>query len=211
MNFPNVSPSQGLQFLTNCSTVAPFHGVQPFRNRLLQSGSPVGSQANLIQCVLLSPRVHRSWQEPAPARASHGVTASFGHPPALAWGPSWAAGGYLLYRGPPWAAEGQPASLWSSSWAAAESLLWHLDHVLPLLLHGPWCLQSCCSHIVSLLLPTAVAQGFFPLLKYVMLEVLPLLLMSSALASSRSVLEPVALALSDIGAASSSFSQKPPL
>jgi len=67
-----------------------FHGVQSFRNRLLQHGSSTGSQAlpaNLLQHGLLSLRVHRSCQEPAPARAPHGVTASFGHPPALAWCP----------------------------------------------------------------------------------------------------------------------------
>jgi len=57
-----------------------------------------------------SPRVYRSWQEPAPARASHWVTASFGHPPALVWGPPWAAGGYLLYCGPPLTVGGQPFS-----------------------------------------------------------------------------------------------------
>jgi len=56
-------------------------------------------------------------------------------------------------------------------------------------------------HIFSFLsLPAAaVAQQLFPLLKSVITEVLPLSLMGSALASSRSVLEPVALALSDMG------------
>jgi len=51
---------------------------------------PHGSQAlpaNLLQRGLLSPWGHRSWQEPAPARAPHGVTASFRHPSAPAWGP----------------------------------------------------------------------------------------------------------------------------
>ena len=37
-------------------------------------------------------------------------TASFRPPPAPAWGPPWAAGGSLLLRGCPRAAEGQPAS-----------------------------------------------------------------------------------------------------
>ncbi|KAM9591488.1 lens epithelium-derived growth factor-like [Morphnus guianensis] len=41
-------------------------------------------------------QVSKSCQEPAPAWASHGVTASFGHPPAPAWGPPQAAGGYLV-------------------------------------------------------------------------------------------------------------------
>ncbi|KAK4827365.1 hypothetical protein QYF61_017303 [Mycteria americana] len=81
MNFSNVSPSQGLHFFMNCSSVGPFHGVQSFRNRLLQRGSPMGSQvlpANLLQRGLLSPWGPRSCQEPAPVQASHGVTASFG-------------------------------------------------------------------------------------------------------------------------------------
>jgi len=32
------------------------------------------------------------------------------HPLAPAWGPPWAAGGYLLHCGPPWAAGAQPVS-----------------------------------------------------------------------------------------------------
>jgi len=88
-NFSNVSPSHGLQLFLNCPSVGPFHGVQSFRNRLLQRGSPTGSQApsaNLLQRGLLSPWVHRSWQKPAAARALRGVTASFRNPPASAWG-----------------------------------------------------------------------------------------------------------------------------
>ena len=113
------------------------HGVQTFRSKLLQHGSPTGSQvlpANLPWRGLLSPRVHRSCQDPAPAWASHRVTASFG---CL----------HLLRRGflrglqveslhplilPPWAAGGQPASPWSS---AGGYLLQRLEHLLPLLLH----------------------------------------------------------------------------
>jgi len=65
-----------------------FHGIQSFKNRLLQCRSPVGSQvlpANLLQYGLLSPWLHRSCQEPAPAWALHGVTASFGHPRTAEW------------------------------------------------------------------------------------------------------------------------------
>lgn len=40
--------------------------------------------------------------KPAPARAFHRVTASFGHLPALVWGPPQAAGVSVLYHGPPW-------------------------------------------------------------------------------------------------------------
>jgi len=89
-NVSNVSPSHGLQLFTNCPSMGPSHGVQSFRNRLLQRGSPMGSQAlpaNLLQHGLLSPQVRRSWQESAPVQAPHGVTASFRHPPAPVWGP----------------------------------------------------------------------------------------------------------------------------
>jgi len=96
------------------------------------------------------------------------------HPPALAWGLPLAAGGDLLHCRPPWAVEGQPASPWSSPWAAGESLLRCLEHLLPLLLHQPWCLQSCFSHIFLLLPLAALPQTFFsPLLKYILTEVLP--------------------------------------
>jgi len=104
---PVWGPYHGQQFFTNCPSVGPFHRVQSLRNRLPQRGSPTRSQAlpaNLLWWGLLSPRVHRSWQEPAPTRAPHGVTASFRHHPAPAWGPPQAAGGDLLHHGPPWAA-----------------------------------------------------------------------------------------------------------
>jgi len=76
-NFSSISPSHGLQLFMNCPSVGPLHGVQSFSNRLPQHGSPMGSQAlpaNLLRCELLSPWVRRSWQEPAPAQAPHGVT-----------------------------------------------------------------------------------------------------------------------------------------
>jgi len=68
-------------------------------------------------------------------------------------------------------------------------------------------------HIFSLLsLATVdVAQQLFPLLKYVITEVLPLSLISSALASSRSVLEPAGTGSIGHRGSFSNFSQKPPL
>lgn len=50
-----------------------------------------------------------------------------------------------------------PAPPWSLPWAAGESMLWHLEYLLPLLL-WPWysqcCfLQLCFSHLFSSLLP----------------------------------------------------------
>jgi len=134
MNFSNMSPSHGLQLFTNCSSVGPSHGVQSFRNRLLQRESPTGSQG--LPAHLLQ----------------HGLLSPQGHR-------------YLLHRGPPWTEEGQPASPRSSSQAARQnSLLQHLEHLLPLLHHRPWCLQSCFSHFISLLSLTAVSlQLFAPL------------------------------------------------
>jgi len=87
--FSKVSPIHGLQLFMNCPSMSPSHRVQSFRNRLLQRGSPTGSQAlpvNLLQRGPLSPQVCRYWQEPAPVWDPHRVTASFEHPPALVWG-----------------------------------------------------------------------------------------------------------------------------
>ena len=132
---------------------------QSFRNRLLQCGSPTGSQvlpANPLHCGLLFPWLQRSCQEPAAVWALHGVAPSFRHPPALAWGFPRTAGGYLLHCGPPWAAGGQPDSPWSSLQAAGERLLQLLEHLLPrLLLHWPSCLQSHFLSHILLLSPAA--------------------------------------------------------
>jgi len=98
---------------------------------------------------------------------------------------------------------GQPASPWSPPWAAGEPLLQHLEQFLP----------SLGSSEFSLLFPTdkcPYTGFFFSLLKYVITEVLPSSLMGSTLASSGSVLEPVALAALDLGESSGSFSQQPP-
>lgn len=59
------------------------------------------------------------------------------YPPAPAWSPPQAAGGYiyLLHHGSSWAARGQPHSPWSSSQAAGKSLPQHLEYLLPLLLY----------------------------------------------------------------------------
>jgi len=62
---PAWGPFHRVRFSTNSSSVGHFHEVQSFRNRPLQCGSPIGSQAlpaNLLQCGLLSPLVYRSCQ-----------------------------------------------------------------------------------------------------------------------------------------------------
>jgi len=100
-----MGPSHRLQLFTNCPSVGPSHGMQSFRNRLLQHGSPTGSQAlpaNLLRRGLLSPWRHRSWQELAPVWSPHGVTASLGHI-------------HLLWRGvPSMACRWRSAPPWTS-------------------------------------------------------------------------------------------------
>ena len=169
-------------------------------SRVVPSGGHRSLLAKPLQCGLLSPQVHLSCQEPAPAQGPQGVTVSFRHPPAPARGPPWAAGGDLLHGGPPW--------------TAGELPLWHQEHLLPLLIQWPWCLQSCFSHIFSLLSPSlkcCYSQFFFPFL----------ITLSRRhchccwLAHSWPVVCPswsrLALAPPDIGEVSSSFLQKPPL
>ncbi|KAK4810951.1 hypothetical protein QYF61_013359 [Mycteria americana] len=90
MKFSNVGPSHGLQFFMNCSSMGPSHRLQSFRTGLLQHGSLTGHRSCQKTCssVDSSPQGCSSCQEPAPARALHGVTTSFrACPPALAWGP----------------------------------------------------------------------------------------------------------------------------
>jgi len=150
---PAWGPSHRRQFSTNFSNVSPSHGLQLFTNELPQRGSlprcavlqeqaapawvPTGSQVLPATCSSvdssLSSRVHRSWQEPAPARGSPwnhsflqaSTCSGVGSLPR-------ATGGDLIHRGPPWAAGEQPTSPWSSSQVAREgSLLRHLRHLLP--------------------------------------------------------------------------------
>lgn len=110
---------------------------------------PLGDDSSLFLCSrvdclqghmsfqghrLLSSEVHSSSQISSPARASHSVTASFSHPPALDWGPLWAAGETLLHHEPPWSAE--------------ESQFQCLEHILPCFPARPGCLKGSfiCSH-----------------------------------------------------------------
>lgn len=115
---------------------------------------------------------HWTCQEPPPAWASHKV-------PCSCVGSST---GCRCISAPPWMSMGcrvTDASPWSSSRAAGESLHWCLEHLLPLLYWLSVCrvvpftyspLFSGC----NLLLP----NNFFPFLKYIIPEVLPLLLLA---------------------------------
>lgn len=81
-----------------------------------------------------------------------------------------------------------------------------------LLLHWPWSLQNCFSHIFSLL-PTAavvLAHKLFHLHDYVFTGTLPQSLMSLSLFSVRSILDQLVLALSGMRRTGTDL-QKPPL
>ena len=186
---PARGPSHRRQSSMNCSSVGPSHGVQSLRNRLLPRGSPTWSQVLPATCSSVGSSLHGATGYLPGGCSSTGFPRGHSllgvHPPALVWGPPWAAGGDLLHHGPPRASEGQSASPWSSPRAAGESLLPHLEHFLTLLLPWPQCLQNCFSHIFSLLSPPAIAGVFFPLLNYVIPEVQPTPLMISALGQQR--------------------------
>lgn len=71
--------------------------------------------------------------------------------------------------------------------AGGEPLLRNLKHLL--LLHLHWCLQDCCSFIFLSSGYCFPKGSLFTLLNYMVTQVLPLLLMTSAMTGVRSVLE----------------------
>ena len=172
---------------------------------------------NLLQCGLLSPRVHRSWQKPAPAWAPHGVTAFFRHPPAPAWGPFH--GLYRCTSAPPWTSMDRRRTtcltlVFSTSCKGRLSALVSRappppSFITDLRVYRVVSFTFSHSSLLTAVLPQVC---FLPLLKYVITEALPLSLIGLALARCGCVLDlGLALALSDMGEASRSFSQKPPL
>lgn len=144
MNCSSVGPSHGLQFFKNCSSVGPFPGVQPLRNKLLQHGSPTGSQV-----------LHKTWscqQASAPAWRvlHHGVSLSYSFlqeiSTTVACSPWWTVGSMSA---PLWTSMGQLTLQTTLPQATWKSLLQTLEHLLALLLHWPRGLQGCFSHIFS--------------------------------------------------------------
>jgi len=224
---PTWCPSHGLQLFMNCPSVGPFHRVQSFRNRLLQRGSPMGSQAltaNLLQCGLLSSWAHRSCQEPAPVRAPlfmgpqvlPGACSSTGS----SQGHSFLQASTCSSVGSSMGCRWRSAPSWTSMGCRGTACLTivvftgcrGISAVAPgapppspsLTLVSAELLLSY-SHS-SLQLKLLLCSSFSPFLN-VITKVLPPLLMGSALASSGSILE-----LSGTGSVvPSSFSQKSPL
>jgi len=139
MNFPNVSPSHGLQLFTNYPSMGPSHRCSPSGTGCSIVGSPWGHRPCQQTCSGVGSSIYRSTGSgrsllqhklPMGSQLPSGIHLLFaGSLPR-------AASVYLLHRGSPWYAGVQHASPWSSAQAAREgSLLWHLEHLLPLLLH----------------------------------------------------------------------------
>lgn len=203
---------------TNCSSMDHHLGVQSFRNRILQHGSPTAPQfltANLLLHGLLWPWVYKSCQNTAPVQAFCGFTASFGHPPALTLSPSvaadnsqvhcrrpCAAGTQLLHHGlhhglqrisPLMTGIPPPPPPPALTWVSAELFL---SHIL-----SPFFGCNCCS-----------AAFFFPFL----LKTLPSRhhhchWRVQPWPMSGPSWSPLALPPLDVGRPASTFSQKPPL
>ena len=194
MNFPNVSPSHRLQFFTNCPSMAPSHGVQSFK--LLQRGSPLGSQAlpaNLLQCGLLS--LHGS-TGPGRSLLQHGLPMG-SQPPS---------GIHLLRHGVFHSLQVDICSIVNLHGLQGDNLPHHGLH------HRLQGKKNFCSSVWSTSSPsfftdlgvcrvfsltsshssllTAISLQVCPLLNYAITEALAPSLIGLALVSSRSVLEP---------------------
>jgi len=184
----------------NCPSMGPFPWGAILHEQTAPAWVPhvvTSLPANLLQCGLLSPQVRRSWQEPAPAWAYCRVTASFGHI-------------HLLWDGVP-----SRGCRWKSSVDFRGTACFTMAFTtgcrgISAPVPGapappPSLILVSVSHILTLL--WLQLHSFSSFLKYVITEVLPPSLMSSALASSRSVLEPAGIG--SIG--HRSFLQKPRL
>lgn len=131
-----------LQFFTNCSSKEPtLCGVQSCRNWLLQ-------------CGLLFPKRHWSCQKPVPGQPPCGATASSRHPHAPVWAPPGAAGECLSTMDVH-GLQGHNCFTAGCRGISAPAA--------PSLRHLPQCLQSCPSHIVSLLSSLSAISFFFSL------------------------------------------------
>lgn len=130
-------------------------------------------------------------------------------PPAAARAPPRAVCGCLLHYLLPWGAGRGPASPWPFPRAARASTL--AAGASSLILHWPWCLQGCFSHIFSLLFHSWCTQLFT--LKHFS----PLNTLSQRghqrcwWVCVRSVLELVGISSVWYGAPPDAFSQKPTL
>jgi len=180
----------------NCPSMGPFHGVQSFTNSLLQHGSPTGSQvlpAYLLQRGLVS--LHGS-TGPDRSLFQRG----------LPTGSQLPSGTHLVRCGVFHGGQVEICSTvdllslqgdslpWSSSRAAGEkSLLWHLSTSSPSFFTALGVCRVVSFTLSQSSLSTAISLQVFPLLRYVITEALPPMLIGLVLASSGSVLEPAGI------------------
>lgn len=145
------------------------------------------------------------WGNLAPAWVLHRLQLPSGHIQLLPWvifhGPQ---GGSLLHCCSPCAAGAQLPSPWDTG----DSLLWCMEHLLPLLLCWCWCLQSCYSHVLTLLSYVVLHSFFFSISWACCHRGVTNTADGLSFGLSLSCLD---LALSDIGATSDVLSQKPHL
>lgn len=105
-----------------------------------KSPSPVWDSFCQEICSSVGSSLNRSsgaWQESFPSQASQWFTASFGNPTAPA-------------RVSSMGCRATAASPWPSPQVSQDSYLQDPEHLLSLLLHWPWGLQSCSSHICTI-------------------------------------------------------------
>ena len=189
MHLSNISPSYRLQFFIKCPSVGPPVGAAPQAQPLLQSGSPWGHQPHQQTC---SHQGSSPYGATGPARSCPSAGCLWGHsllgaPPCSGVGPSM---GCRWGSAPPWTSmaeghnlphcglhHGLPGHLCSGTWSSSFPLSALTQVSAGLLLPHTLISLSSCRFLCS--------WGFFPLLKYVISEVLPPSPMGSALASSR--------------------------
>jgi len=151
-------------------------GCSPSGSDCSSVGPPQGHKSFQKTCSGIGSSVHGS-TSPGRSLLQHGLpTASFEHPPALAWGPPRAASGDLLHHGPPWAAGTACLTmvcLMGCRGTAAPALGTHPPPPLLTLVSAELFLSIFSLHFSD----CYSAVVIFPLLKYVITEVLPPLLM----------------------------------
>ena len=137
-----------------CSSVGP-HGVTSPASKPAPAWAPLSTGPQVLAGACssaVSPRGHSFLQ-----------VSTYSSVGSLPWG----TGGYLLHRGPPWTAGVNLPHHGLHHKLQGKALCSDISSTSsPLLLHWPWCLQCCFSHVISLLslLLSHCRFFFFPFL-----------------------------------------------
>ena len=163
---------------TGCSSLGP-HGVTSPASKPAPARAPLSTGPQVLAGACSSSGIPQ------------GHSLLWAYPPALVWSRPWAAGGYLLHSGPPWAADNTlPHHGLHHELQGKSSLLWCLEYLLPpSFTDFGFCRVVSFTQSHSSLL-TAVPQWAFTLFKHIITKVLPPLLIGLALASGGFILEP---------------------